>query len=186
MKIKPIFASTNGDGLYAVHYDEFSSDEFSRLFEMWQDLPFLYEFFEKNQPYLLNPYFRNTHSITNVADAADKTFEYARAFEAKLKSIEKSRNISLQTYFEPLSLTVKESKSPYKYKTKERWLRLYALHIDKNVYVITGGAIKLTDTMQAHPLTNEELHKLERCKQFLLNESVFDTDSLIEFMEWEV
>jgi len=69
-----------------------------------------------------------------------------------------------------------------KQKARRRWLRLYALRIDKNVYLITGGAIKLTKTMEERPHTSEELAKLERCRQFLQNNNVFDTDSFKELL----
>ena len=63
------------------------------------------------------------------------------------------------------------------------WLRVYAIRIEKNVFVITGGAIKLTHTMQDRAHTQEELSKLNQCRQYLLDNGVFDSDSFISMIE---
>ena len=65
------------------------------------------------------------------------------------------------------------------------WLRVYAIRLEKNVYVITGGAIKLTRTMQERSHTLEQLEMMNKCKDFLLANKVFDADSFIAFSEEE-
>ena len=42
------------------------------------------------------------------------------------------------------------------------WLRLYAIKLTSGVYIITGGAIKLTATMQEREHTRKELVKMIR------------------------
>ena len=63
------------------------------------------------------------------------------------------------------------------------WLRVYAIRLEKNVFVITGGAIKLTRTMQERSHTQAELDKLNQCRQFLASNGVFDSDSFISMIE---
>ena len=63
------------------------------------------------------------------------------------------------------------------------WLRIYAIRLEKNVFVITGGAIKLTRAMQDRPHTKKELDKLNRCRQYLLSNGVFDSESFISLTE---
>lgn len=65
------------------------------------------------------------------------------------------------------------------------WLRVYAIRLEPNVYIVTGGAIKLTRTMQDRAHTQTELDKLNRCRQFLMAEGVFDKDSFTSLMEEE-
>ncbi len=67
-----------------------------------------------------------------------------------------------------------------KQKSKRRWLRLYALRIDANTYVITGGAIKLTHKMGERLHTAKELDKMELCRNYLKDQGVFDIDSFNE------
>ena len=59
---------------------------------------------------------------------------------------------------------------------------MYAIRIDTNCFVITGGAIKVTRTMQQHPETNNELQKLEKCKNYLQSKGVFDDASFFEII----
>jgi hypothetical protein len=63
------------------------------------------------------------------------------------------------------------------------WLRVYAIRLEKNVFVATGGAIKLTRSMQERPHTQEQLDKLNSCRQYLLNNGLFDADSFISLIE---
>ena len=60
------------------------------------------------------------------------------------------------------------------------WLRIYAIRLEPNVYIVTGGAIKLTRTMQEREHTAIELRKLNRCKNFLQANGVFDKDGFVE------
>jgi len=39
--------------------------------------------------------------------------------------------------------------------------------------------------MRDNQLTREELNKLERCRNFLIDNGIFDSDSLIDFVEFE-
>lgn len=47
---------------------------------------------------------------------------------------------------------------------------------------ITGGAIKLTATMQEREHTRQELAKIEKVRRFLLEENVIDEDAFIDYM----
>jgi hypothetical protein len=62
------------------------------------------------------------------------------------------------------------------------WLRIYAIKLTSGVYIITGGAIKLTLRMDEREHTREELKKLEMVRTFLLSENIIDDDSFIEYM----
>ena len=53
----------------------------------------------------------------------------------------------------------------------------------KNSYLITGGAIKLTRTMQEREHTIEELRRLELVRNMLIAEGITDLDGFNEFVE---
>ena len=59
------------------------------------------------------------------------------------------------------------------------------IRLEPGVYVVTGGAIKLTRTMQERPHTRQELDKLNRCRRYLADNGVFDKDSFTSLMEEE-
>lgn len=61
-------------------------------------------------------------------------------------------------------------------------LRIYALKLAKGVYIITGGAIKLTATMQEREHTAAELERIEKVRNFLLDENIIDDDSFVDYI----
>jgi hypothetical protein len=65
---------------------------------------------------------------------------------------------------------------------RSSWLRIYAIKLAKGVYVVTGGAIKLTATMQEREHTAAELAKIEKVRNFLLDEKIIDDESFIEYI----
>ena len=62
------------------------------------------------------------------------------------------------------------------------WLRLYAIKLTSGVYIITGGAIKLTATMQEREHTRKELVKMDKVRRYLLEENIIDDDGFIDYM----
>ena len=68
----------------------------------------------------------------------------------------------------------------YGIKIKDGWLRLYAIRIDHNTFVITGGGIKLVRTMQEDKLLEEELQKLKDTQQYLIENNLFDVDDIVQ------
>ena len=65
----------------------------------------------------------------------------------------------------------------------DSWLRLYAIRFQRNSYLVTGGAIKLTHTMQEREHTLEELRKLEKVRNFLLSEGACDMDGFYDLIQ---
>ena len=67
----------------------------------------------------------------------------------------------------------------------QSWLRIYAIKIEPGVYLVTGGAIKLTATMEERRHTMEELAKLERVRNYLLDNGVYDLDGFNDYIDNE-
>ncbi len=62
-------------------------------------------------------------------------------------------------------------------------LRLYGIRLGDNTFVITGGTIKLTKTMEEHPDTITELEKIETVKLFLRKNNIIINDDLIYYYD---
>jgi uncharacterized protein YciI len=191
------------DSLYAVKYteekDEFENnefdenykikDEFSRLFINWQDPEYLDRFFNKHKKDLQKEFYNNI----SIEDAIQKTIDEAYEFQQKILSIaEKGKenfSQSLQTLFVPLHNSEKEVypipeyQKSKAYGSHKSWLRIYAIRIEKNVFIVTGGAIKLTKTMNEREHLIKELKKLEKVKELLISEGIIDNDSIVDFLE---
>jgi hypothetical protein len=88
----------------------------------------------------------------------------------------------LEEFFKPLDNQEYQITILSKQKGRRNHLRIYALKIDDNCFVITGGAIKFTHFMEDRVHTDEERMKLNRCKQFLNENGVFDCDSFYGFL----
>ena len=58
-----------------------------------------------------------------------------------------------------------------------------AIKLNVGIYIITGGAIKLTRTMQEREHTLQELGKMEKVRNFLIKEHVFDEDSFTDYQK---
>lgn len=149
-------------------------DEWERLFDLWRNALYLENFFKKNDEYFDTPYW---FAIKAKYDNLSKiTKEKAKAFFNKIKYNQKN----LEEHFQPLNDDTYIFKGLTKGKSKHSWLRIYAIKIDENRFIVTGGAIKLTHEMKDHDSTVEELKKLEKVKNFLIEKNVFDSDSFNE------
>ena len=179
MKIISIF----GKNLFAIKYAGETKDEFSRLFELWQDAEYLEEFFETHKSDLENGFW-GTMSIEN---AILESFEYAQEFEKILLELSEKSDTEqiggLEDIFSQLHNSKYQILTLNKSKAKQTWLRLYALRIENDVYIITGGAIKLTQKMQDRKHTNLELKKIENSRRFLFDKGIVDIEGVIEEIE---
>lgn len=171
MKILPIFAPH----LYAVRYENEALDELERLFDEWSDIEKLESFFEANSEDLR--YFK-----IDVDEAVWESLKEANAFRHKILELAKKENPDLDSIFKNLDNREVRIFELIKQKSKRRWLRIYAIRIDTNVYLITGGAIKLTLQMDDRLHTQKEFDKLERCRNYLKDNQVFDNDSFKEML----
>lgn len=175
MKIISTFAVVE-DSLFSVQYESETIHEFAKCFELWNDPIYLREFFEQHIEDLNNTFW---NGIT-IEDAIIKTRDDAKILEDELLYVAETgkteRLETLSTLFEPLSKGVIEEfeKDKAKGLKKPSWLRIYAIRIDANYYVISGGAIKLTPTMNETDHLLLELEKLECTRNYLLDDDIDD------------
>jgi hypothetical protein len=167
MKIVAIFA----EKLYAFQYDGEVENEYARLLDLWRDVVYLREYAKQN-------------NITNVREFINQIredVEYIRELFAKI-----TKNcLPFEDFFMPLDNLQTRTKVLSLQKGKRYKLRIYAIKIDENLFVITGGAIKLVFKMSEHYDTKNEKIKLEFAKNYFQQNSVFDNDSFYELINEE-
>lgn len=61
------------------------------------------------------------------------------------------------------------------------WLRIYAIKLGDGVYLVTGGAIKLTHLMQERRHTIIELERMEMVRNYLLDNGIIDSEGLKDY-----
>lgn len=170
----------DSDHLWAVRAEDKEADELTLLFRNWTNGEYLLDFFMENFDDL-----KDFFHIERLDEAVNDTFEDAEALQELVLEFPYTEN--LDELFKHLDVTdsrVRElSREKARNWTRERhasWLRIYAIRLEPNVYLVMGGAIKLTRTMQERNHTAIELQKLNRCKDYLKANGVFDQDSFVE------
>ena len=141
----------------------------------------------------------DAESLNQVVNylAEQKVYDTLKAIEDTIEDSDKLQGIimdispsaNLDELFRPLEnyrtkgfFLGKEKAKLKRIKRHSSWLRIYAIRLSEGVYVITGGAIKLTLKMEEREHTRQELVKLEQVREFLLSENIIDDDSFVEYM----
>lgn len=177
---KMTFDKIIDDGLlWAVRFDKDNQNALHKVLNQWRDAEWLADFFTQNLDDLIS-YFR----ITNIEDSIYQTMEDRDELACIIMDI--SPDANLDRFFRPLEndrssemILGKEKGRPH----RRSWLRLYAIKLSVGIYIITGGAIKLTRTMQEREHTLQELEKMEKVRNFLIREHVFDEDSFTDYQK---
>lgn len=171
------------DHLWAVKSPDEDADELTMLFRKWNNVEFLLDFFIENFDDLKG-YFK----IERLDRAIEDTLEDAEALEELVLEFPYTEH--LDSLFKPLDITdariselTREKARNWDRDRHASWLRIYAIRLEPNVYVVTGGAIKLSRTMQEREHTALELDKLNRCKAYLKANGVFDQGSFVELTD---
>lgn len=168
--------------LWAVRYDGDNDNALQKLFEQWSDPEWLVDFFLANMSDL-TAYFK----ITDINQAIYDTIDDNQRLQCLILDI--SPDADLDKLFRPLenSRTSEMLLGKEKARIKNRpfhasWLRIYAIKLEPGCYIITGGAIKLTRTMQEREHTLAELNKMEAVRNFLLSNNAIDADGFVDYM----
>ena len=177
------FEDITGDGmLWTVRYEGDSDNILAMTFDKWNDHDWLKDFFMANSSDL-SRYFK----ITNLNQAIYETISDAQQLECVILDFIASDE--LDSLFKPLenlrsaeALLGKEKAKGNRIFRHDSWLRLYAIRFQRNSYLVTGGTIKLTRTMQEREHTLEELRKLESVRKFLISEGAYDIDGFYDLV----
>ena len=189
MKIVPIFVKEKKpkEGLFSIHLKGEKEDEATKCIDNWLlNSQYLYDFFKLHQKDLNSGYYGKKISIQQAILHTRKEAENLFNGLKKLAiSGTKSNDISLSLAFQPLrdgdysqtELQQEKAKSTI----RKRWLRIYAIRIAPNTFVITGGAIKLVQKMNERTHLTKELQKLNDVRTYLISEGILDQDDFETF-----
>ncbi len=163
-----------------LHVVKFNGvNAFNKIIEDWNDAKYLFEYFKKREQDL-------KYYGVSVSDAIKITRDEINKFRNKLNQILNSSkpnldqlfsNLDNQEYRIDVELSQKKAKPNPKY-----WLRIYAIKIESNIYLIVGGALKLKQFMDDDDATKNELIKLNQVRDFLREEGVTDYDGFYELI----
>lgn len=176
MKIVSIFVPY----LFAFQLPGEEENELKKVFSKWNNPKEITRFLNEHENDWRKLGFESLSQLRNELEANTEKFETI------LNEHSNEENPKLDQLFAPLNnseyRSILLSKRKGKSSKRENYLRIYALKIDTNCYVITGGAIKFTHLMEERPHTQNELDKLELCRDFLNSKGIVDEDSFFDFL----
>lgn len=173
---------TENEHLWAVRYDGCLDNILDTILNQWNDVSWLRSFFKDNITDLAS-YFK----ITDVNQAIYDTIEDSERLQCLIMDI--NPNADLDKIFRPLEnnrisemILGKEKARLRDTQRHASWLRIYAIKIEPGIYVITGGAIKLTRTMQEREHTLIELARMEKVRRYMIDNQIIDMDSFKDYL----
>lgn len=173
---------TENGNLWAVRYEDCLDNVLDTIFGQWNDVSWLRTFFKQNITDLVS-YFK----ITDVNQAIYDTIEDSERLQCLILDI--SPDANLDRLFRPLEndrisemILGKEKARLNRASHHASWLRIYAIKLEPGIYVITGGAIKLTRTMQEREHTLVELAKMEKVRRYMIDNGIADMDSFNDYL----
>lgn len=189
MKIVPIFAQENENkGLFSIQFDGESEDELTKCMDNWFDVEYLDSFFTTHKNDLNSDHYGKNR--ISISDAISFTREEAYELFERLQNLANNKALkgkaqALSVAFKPLDngeitpqdLQEKKGKS----RVKERWLRIYAIGISPDTFIVTGGAIKLVHKMNERQHLRDELKKLKKVKSYLVKKKIIDQADFNDF-----
>lgn len=174
------------DRIYSIKYDEEDSTEYYRLFNKeWTDVDSLMEFFQSHPEFTENDFWGFLGN--DPEKAAARVLKDANRLELHLKELaENSDNgeqPDLETYFKPLNgkygYDIKHIPAKGYGVLESTFLRLYAIRLEANCYLIVYGGIKLNSSIQNSPGLQENVFKkIDKVKQYLVEECIIDKDDI--------
>jgi hypothetical protein len=167
--------------LWAIRGDDEDCHALEILLDHWNDVIWLNTFFMENQIDLLSYY------SVSIEEAIMHTIEDSDKLESLMLRL--AEDDDLDRLFRPLdnnetgSSLLQKDKARLKDRPRHSsWLRIYAIRLSNGAYIITGGAIKLTRTMEEREHTQAELDKIEKVRNYLLSEHIIDDESFIDYI----
>jgi hypothetical protein len=165
MKITRIFENQ----LYSFHYDEYNEIEYERNLNQWSNTSYLFEFAKEN-------------NIQDIVAFVDEISDNLEELEDLINDIAESDG-KFKRIFIPLEHSeTNKTISLRKGKINHNRLRLYAIKLIDELFIITGGAIKMSQRMSDHPGTAKEHRKLSAARQYLEINDIHNEDAFFELI----
>jgi len=179
MKIVTIFALVKNK-LLSVQFEPNDCDEFTLAFRNWNDTAYLEAFFENNKKDLQSGFY----GAITIEEAIFSTIDEATLFEEKIRRVAKIGKFKTKSSLQDLVFyPLHKNDQTYKlqetraYGTENRsWLRIYAVRISSECFVVSGSAIKLTGAMGEQGHTAIELSKLKITAAYLKENDLLQED----------
>lgn len=170
--------------IYSIRYDDEEDNEYDRLLDNWNDSEYVTNFIETHQSYLNSPIWSQTPT---PEDAARQVYHEAQIIEKQFEIFAQNSDNNTTPNFNSIFHFLD---GKYKYELKippmksygpirPSLLRIYAIKLSDNCYLITGGGIKLSDSIQNSPdLKDHVIQNIDKVRKFLHENGISDTNDI--------
>ena len=171
-----------------MRYEETSRHILADLFANMSDLTYLDNYFTENEKQIRDSYIWKSYSIDDLIEKARKEVkEFELAIGELYENVQEGRTPDFFDLFKSLGGEDKYLDKLFRCKAygaseKPSLLRIYAIQVDVNAYVITGGGIKLTQTMQECEYLKTELNQLNRVQEWLSEKGIERKEDLEDIL----
>lgn len=170
--------------IYSVKYDGMDENEFDRLFEEWNDSNKIMDFMIENLSYLKTDIWKHINEPEVAVMQVHKEAEYLEDLFSDL--YQKTENGERPDYDSHFRYLDGKYGSEIEYVPMKSYgmcipslLRIYAIKLESNVYVVTGGGIKLARTIQDSPgIKDTVIQGIDKVRSFLRSEAIIDANDL--------
>lgn len=171
--------------IYSVKYDNQAENEYDRLFDAWNDMSYVVSFFEQHEAYLNNTIWEEKLREPEAAAlrVRDEANELEDLFEQLYQNTLNGEQPDFDSHFQFLD-------GEYKYvilyvpmksygTINPSFLRIYAIKLQSNTFLITGGGIKLAKKNQDAPeLQDHVIRNIDEVREWLISNGVADAEDL--------
>lgn len=170
--------------IYSVKYDDKDSNEYDRLFDEWNDLTSVLDFLMQHKEMLKATVWEK---VSEPELAAKQVLEEAEALELLFEELSShtanGEEPDFDSHFHYLDGKYKFEMEYAPMKSygdcRPSLLRMYAIKLDRNTYLITGGGIKLGATIQESPdLQDHVIQNIDVVRTWLKENGIMDADDL--------
>lgn len=171
--------------LYSVKFEGEESDEFNRVIEEVTDVSAVLDFLKANEDMFdsyFGRYFRTKEEAAErIAEEADDMESYLDYLESNARNKKKP---DYDNFFQYLNGMYKCDikyipMKAYGVNYRMSFIRLYAIKLQPNVYVVVDGGIKLGRTIQESPgLKETVLNKIRIAKEYLQANGIIDAEDM--------
>lgn len=170
--------------IYSIRYDDQKESEYDRLFAEWNDLSAILDFLMQHKDMLKTSIWKK---VSEPESAARQVLDEAEALELLFEELNRhtanNEKPDFDSHFHYLDGKYKFELEYEPMKSygdgRPSLLRMYAIKMDRNTYLITGGGIKLSDTIQNSPdLQEHVIQNIDRVRSWLKENGIIDSDDM--------
>lgn len=175
--------------LFAVKFDDKDQNEYEAAFSLWQDLDYLVDYFDKYKSIIKADFWKEFLPSFDSEDLALSIAKESIDLEEFISQIAENTGKGIIPDFDHFFKELGGSNycHLHEYVPQKAYgtnspsmLRIYAIRLDANCYIVVYGGIKLTKAIKDTPILNKELFpRIDSVINFFRANGIIEKEDLI-------